>query len=144
MSYASETKNELARIELAYWNTVIHDWHVETGSYEIQIGRSVRDIKATQEIAVQSSLSLPKSYNLNSRLGELMKDPKANVIFESFAAGMGGASQAQNEPAENSDGAISPEMMEAMIAEMPLRALLSFVPGLKRESLQQMVDMLNQ
>ena len=36
------------------------------------------------------------------------------------------------------------EMMAAMMEGMPLRPLLSFVPGIKREMLEQMVGALNE
>ena len=36
------------------------------------------------------------------------------------------------------------EMMAAMMEGMPLRQLLSFVPGVKREILEQMVGALNE
>ena len=40
-------------------------------------------------------------------------------------------------------GAVNQEMMAAMMEGMPLRQLLSFVPGIE-EMLEQMVDALNQ
>ena len=41
-------------------------------------------------------------------------------------------------------GVVNQEMMAAMMEGMPLRQLLSFVPGIKREMLEQMVNALNQ
>ena len=75
-----------------------------------------------------------------------MRDPKAQVVMAPFMQGM-----AQNEAAtemaeaqENDEsGVINQEMMAAMMDAMPLRQLLSFVPGIKREMLEQMVDALN-
>lgn len=144
-----ETKTltfELKKRAFAYWNTTLHDWHVESGSYGIQIGKSVRDIEIEKEVMVESTVIIPRRYHMNSSLGEIMKHPKSKPIMEAFSANMGGGQQAQSAEAsaENSHGAISSEMIAAMMGEMPLRALLSFVPGLKRESLQQMLDLLNQ
>ena len=42
-----ETKTvtfELDSRAYAYWNTEIHDWHVETGAYEIQICRNAQEV----------------------------------------------------------------------------------------------------
>jgi beta-glucosidase len=142
-----ETKTvsfKLDKRAFSYWNTILHDWHVESGKYEIMIGKSVREIVLSEKVAVQSTVTVPHTYSLNSRLGEIMKNPKASSIMGTFSAGMGEGAQEQKDSAVNSNGAISSEMMEATIAEMPLRGLLSFIPGLKREALQQMVDMLNQ
>lgn len=36
----------LDKSAFAYWNTKLHDWHVETGVYKILIGKSSRDIEA--------------------------------------------------------------------------------------------------
>ncbi|MBP5492339.1 MAG: glycoside hydrolase family 3 C-terminal domain-containing protein [Clostridiales bacterium] len=40
----------------AYYNVNIGDWHVESGEYEIRIGASSRDIRATRTIQVNSKL----------------------------------------------------------------------------------------
>ena len=48
------------------------------------------------------------------------------------------------EAQENDDsGVINQEMMAAMMEAMPLRQLLSFIPGITREMLEQMVNSLN-
>lgn len=39
----------------SYYNVNIHDWHVESGEFEILIGASSRDIKLSQTVYVQSS-----------------------------------------------------------------------------------------
>ena len=44
----------------------------------------------------------------------------------------------------DTSGAVNQEMMAAMMEGMPLRQLLSFVPGIKREMLEQMVGSLNE
>ncbi len=43
---------ELDRSAFAYYNTVINDWHVETGTFEILVGASVEDIKLKAKIKV--------------------------------------------------------------------------------------------
>ena len=49
------------------------------------------------------------------------------------------------EAQENDEsGVVNQEMMAAMMDAMPLRQLLSFVPGIKREMLEQMVAALNE
>lgn len=46
---------ELDKRAFAYYNTQIGDWHVESGTYKIEIGASSRDIRAVREITVTSS-----------------------------------------------------------------------------------------
>ena len=130
----------------AYWNTQIHDWYVENGIYNIIIGENADQICLSENIMVHSTKKIPKIYSLNSCLGELTRDPKAQAVMESFVKGM-----AQNEEAaemaeaqgNDKSGVINQEMMEALMEDMPLRQFLSFVPGVKREMLEQMVNELN-
>ena len=75
-----------------------------------------------------------------------MRDPKAQVVMGPFMQGMAQNSAAADmaEAHENdTSGAVNQEMMAAMMEGMPLRQLLSFVPGITREMLEQMVNALN-
>ena len=131
----------------AYWNTLIHDWYAEEGTYKVMIGENADQMCAGEEITVHSTKELPKTYSLNTCLGELMRDPKAQAVMGPFMQGMAQNSAAADmaEAQENdTSGAVNQEMMAAMMEGMPLRQLLSFVPGIKREMLEQMVDALNQ
>lgn len=66
---------ELDKRAFAYYNTQIGDWHVESGTYKIEIGASSRDIRAVREITVISSrpevevpdytAKAPQYYNLD-------------------------------------------------------------------------------
>lgn len=131
----------------AYWNTLIHDWYAEEGTYKVMIGENADQMCVGEEITVHPTKELPKTYSLNTCLGELMRDPKAQTVMAPFMQGM-----AQNDAAmdmaeaneNDQSGVVNQEMMAAMMEGMPLRQLLSFVPGIKREMLEQMVNALNQ
>lgn len=131
----------------AYWNTLIHDWYAEEGTYKVMIGKNADQMCVGEEITVHPTKELPKTYSLNTCLGELMRDPKAQTVMAPFMQGM-----AQNDAAmdmaeaneNDQSGVVNQEMMAAMMEGMPLRQLLSFVPGIKREMLEQMVNALNQ
>ncbi|MBR6255026.1 MAG: glycoside hydrolase family 3 C-terminal domain-containing protein [Clostridiales bacterium] len=66
---------KLDRRAFAYYNVQIADWHVESGTYKIEIGASSRDIRCSREIEVTSKLpgveapdysaSAPQYYNLD-------------------------------------------------------------------------------
>ena len=75
-----------------------------------------------------------------------MRDPKAQAVMGPFMQGMS-QNQAAVDMAEaqenDTSGAVNQEMMAAMMEGMPLRQLLSFVPGITREMLEQMVNALN-
>ena len=135
----------LGRRAFAYWNTDIHDWHVETGSFGIQIGKSSRDIVLEQDVSVLSTVALPRTYTLNTIFADLMEDAEAMVViqpvldlFKKAMIGSGGAETDDSTPA------ITDDMMEALIAFMPLRSLLSFADGqIKYDDLITLVDQLN-
>ncbi len=56
--YPGETKTVtmlLNKRSFAYYNTVIKDWHVESGLFDILIGASSRDIRLSESIDITSS-----------------------------------------------------------------------------------------
>lgn len=86
---------------------------------------------------------------MNSRLGDLMRDEHAQKIMEPLFSAMSQNEMAQaygdnennNKPDEAS--AINEQMLMAMMDEMPLRQLLSFVPEIKKEMLVDLINALN-
>ena len=131
----------------AYWNTQIHDWYAEEGSYQVMIGENADQMCLSEEILVHPTKEIPKVYFLNTCLGELMRDPKAQAVMAPFMQGMAqndAATDMAEANANDQSGVVNQEMMAAMMEGMPLRQLLSFVPGIKREMLEQMVNALNQ
>lgn len=134
----------LDRRAFAYWETEIHDWFVESGLYEIQIGRSASQIILSEEIQVISEKHIPKKYTRNSTFGELMSDSKARALLEQFGGNMNlGDGMASVASSQGGEGAITQEMMESMMEGMPLRAIQMFAPEIKPEMLNQLIDMLN-
>ena len=129
----------------AYWSTEIHDWHVESGEYEIQIGKNAQDIVLSKTVYVESEHMIPKVFTLNSTMGEIMADAKGKAVFEQAVSKMAGADaqEMENQSLEGDGEAISAEMMAAMMEAMPLRQLISFVPGVTKEALTSLVKVLN-
>lgn len=113
---------------LAYWNTQIHDWHVETGAFSVEIGRSSRDIALRKTVTVTSTVELPRRYDENSIFMDLLADPRAAAALKPLLDGMR-QSMAPSDGGGGSDAArdaISDEMSLAMLQYMPLRGILSF------------------
>ena len=144
-----EVSFTLDKRAFAYWKEEIHDWYVESGEYQIRIGKNAQDMVLCVPVQVQGTREIPKVYSLNSCLGPLMRDPKAQAVMGAFMGNMSQNTEAdevqkqQELQAENPDAAVSSEMMTAMMEDMPLRQLISFVPGVTREMLQQLIDALN-
>lgn len=128
----------------AYWNTEIHDWHVESGEYEIQIGKNAQDIILSKAVYIETETIIPKAFTFNSTMGEIMADPKGRMILEqSMGAMMGTEAQEMTDNAQGDGGVINDEMMAATMEAMPLRQLVSFVPGVTRKALEPLIQALN-
>ncbi len=127
----------------AYWNTTLHDWHVESGEFLIRIGKSSRDIVLEASVNVTSTVRVPVRYTLDTTFGDVMKDPEAMEMMAPFMK-LGILETGGEEETGAASEAISSQMQEAMMRYMPLRGLLSFSGGaVTMEQLQGMVDALN-
>ena len=128
----------LNKRSFAYWNMDIHDWHVESGKYDILIGKSVSDIVLSREISVTSTVRIPKTYTLDSIFGDLMEDEKAMAVLNPLLGQFGNSLNVSEE-----GGAINSQMLESMIKNMPIRALLGFVPNIELEYIYNILDKIN-
>lgn len=52
-----EISIELSKRAFAYFNVNINDWHVESGEFDILVGASSRDIKLSETVSVESTVS---------------------------------------------------------------------------------------
>lgn len=136
----------LNKRSFAYFNTDIHDWHVESGIFTVMIGKSSRDIVLQSDIYVESTVKLPVHYTTDSILGDVLSDPEAaKVVKGLFAGNILGGNESSGEDGSATAEAMSNEMMEAMMQYMPLRGVLSFAgdKGIDMAQLQKLVDKLN-
>ena len=118
---------------------------MESGEYEIQIGKNAQDIVLSRTIYVESEHMIPKVFTLNTTMGEILADPKGKAVFEQAMSGMVGsdAQEMESQALEGDGEAISAEMMAATMEAMPLRQMISFVPGVTKEALTSLVKVLN-
>lgn len=77
-----EVTFELDKRAFAYYNVEIKDWYVETGEFEILIGRSSRDIVLKDTVFVRSTKQIKRKYHINSTIGDILDDPSASVKFQ--------------------------------------------------------------
>ena len=126
----------------AYYSVKIHDWHVETGEFDILIGKSSRDIVLSKTVTVESTVKLPFYYPTDTTVGDVMKDPRAWEIAKPLIGKnmFGGGEDAGSNAASE---AISDEMTMAMMEYMPLRGPVSFQGGVSMADIQEVVDKLN-
>lgn len=125
----------------AYYNVELKDWHVETGEFEILVGKSSREIVLQDNIFVQSTTIIKKTVHRNTLLGDIFADrmlaPIAKELMEKALKDSPFASMAEGD----SDAS---EMMDAMLNYMPLRALVNFSAGaFTEEMLIEIIELLN-
>ncbi|PEC22292.1 glycoside hydrolase family 3 C-terminal domain-containing protein [Bacillus cereus] len=131
----------LNKRSFAYYNVELKDWHVETGEFEILVGKSSREIILHDSIYVQSTTIIRKPVHRNTLLGDIFADqvlaPIAKEIMEKALKDSPFGSMAEGD----SD---TSEMMGAMLNYMPLRALVNFSAGaFTEEMLSEIIGLLN-
>ncbi|HEX2985441.1 MAG TPA: glycoside hydrolase family 3 C-terminal domain-containing protein [Caproiciproducens sp.] len=129
---------QLDRRAFAYYDEKRHDWRVQSGEYEIMIGKSSRDIELRAIVTVFLPESPPEKFTLNSTLGELMSCAQARPFIEKMMQ--------LSQPAGSEDelGAATIRLNEVMLRDMPLRSAVSFGNGMiTRDMLLNMLDQLN-
>lgn len=128
----------------SYWNMKIHDWHIESGSYEIQIGKNASEVILGETVHVESEKEIQREYTLNSTVGDILSDSKRKTVMEQTMKSMMSSPEAVH-MTEHADGGgmMNQEMMNAALEGMPLRQMLSFVPGIKKKDLLDLVELLN-
>lgn len=73
---AGESKKvtfKLDKRSFAFWNTDIKEWYAPSGTYEIKIGASSRDIRLTTEVDVTSSIKKAFTITPQSTIGDMMR-----------------------------------------------------------------------
>jgi beta-glucosidase len=125
----------------AYYNVDLKDWHVESGEFEILIGKSSRDIVLKDSIYVKSTVKLKRAFHRNTTIGDLLDDPTVASIAKELLAKISETNPLMN--VSEDDEAY--EMMTAMMRYMPLRALVNFSQGnFTEEMLADMIRKLNE
>ena len=128
----------------AYYSVKIHDWHVESGEFEILIGKSSRDIVLNTTVSVESTVKIPFVYTTDTTIGDVMKDPRAWEMTKSVASKVSFSGDAgQSEEGSAAAEAISDEMLKAMLEYLPLRGPVNFGRGVSMADIQKLVDKLN-
>ena len=139
-----EVSFTLDKRSFAYWNKQIHDWHVETGTFTIEVGSSSRDLPLKGKVEVESTVELPRHYTLDSIFMDVMADPKAAPVMREYmkkTMELFGKEE-QEGSSDAAKEAITEEMNMAMMNYMPLRGAFSF-GGATPEEAEELLKKLN-
>ncbi len=140
-----EVSFTLDKRSFAYWNEAIHDWHVETGEFTIEIGDSSRNLPLKAAVMVESTVRLPRHYTADSIYLDVMADPKAAEIMSAFMKKTMEifGSEKENGKSEAANEAITEDMTLAMMKYMPLRGILSFGGAEAEGEMLKLLEQLN-
>ncbi|MDQ0115169.1 beta-glucosidase family protein [Paenibacillus harenae] len=127
----------LGKRSFAYYDVDRKDWRVDTGAFDILIGRSSQDIAISAAIRVEATANNRMKVTRNSTVGDLLADPATQPVITQIL-------KDQNPFGTLGDTGDAAEMMEAMMRYLPLRALIAFSGGAMSEGqLEAMISRLN-
>lgn len=129
-------EEKLVRITLdkrafAYYNEEIKDWYVESGNFEILIGKSSKEIVLREIVKVNSSTKIVRKYTRNSTAGDIMTNSYGASLLKPMLKGY--AKKIGIDIEQVKEG--STDIVTAMIKYMPLRVLPFFSEGLFSEEM---------
>lgn len=139
-----ETKKvsfELGAEDFSYYEERIQDWYIEPGEYVIEVGDSSRNLPLREKVSIGNDIPLPIQITLNTPMQEILRLPKGQQLIGGMMAGMTNSEEAEDQIGE----AMSREMIEAMMTEIPLRTLVMFSGGqFTYAQANALVEVLNQ
>lgn len=128
----------------AYYEPKMKDWNVETGEFEILIGKSSEEIVLTETVVVNGTKKMPVTYTVNTTFGDLPTTRQAMEILEPIFTAYNQSQTNSEDESSSAAEAITAEMNAAMEKFMPLRAVISFSDGkITPDQIEEAVDKLN-
>jgi beta-glucosidase len=123
----------LDKRSFTYYSEKLSDWHVESGEFEILVGRSSEDIVMSDTINVESTVVIKTTVDSNTMLGDILSDPQraplVQGLLQKMQEGLGGLGAAE------SLGEGVGTMFSEMMKYMPLRTLVSMGQGMFTEEM---------
>ncbi|QJD85019.1 glycoside hydrolase family 3 C-terminal domain-containing protein [Cohnella herbarum] len=124
----------LGKRAFAYYHVDLQDWYVESGEFEILIGKSSEDIQLSHTIVVLSTTNVRKKFTLDSTLGDIRTETAGAELVSKILMGMGFGSTRTDAPFGMD--------MDALLHSLKLRIVESqgVIP---KENLEELLVALN-
>lgn len=129
----------------AYYEPRLKGWNVETGAFDILIGKSSEDIVLSETVMVNGTKKIPIVYTANTVNADLPTTPEALEILKPLREtdGMGDINKSEEGNSATAE-AMSKEMNDAMTMFSPLRGAISFSDGkITPDMIDEIVEKLN-
>ncbi|MDD9271193.1 beta-glucosidase [Paenibacillus sp. GCM10023248] len=114
----------------AYYHVGLQDWYVETGDFELLIGKSSADIGLKATVHVTSTSVIKTTFTRNSTIGDVMEHPESAPVVMELVKHSPFASAADGE-----GDSLTSDMMAAFLKYLPLRGLAAFSGGALTEDM---------
>ena len=119
----------------AYFHDGHDRWVIEPGRYELLVGASATDIRATLPLELSTGTMPREHCTLHHTLGDIYEDPRGRVVIDSILAQHGW--KPLSEMAEDSFGA-------AVYRNLPFKKVSNFSEGaITTETLLGLLDLIN-
>ncbi len=127
----------LGRRAFAFWDVRSHAWKVEPGDFTILVGASSRDLRLSGRVAVLVRAPAPRTFDRNASFAEVLDHPAT------AAWALGVRERVFDRVGRYAPGTPEAAMMEALVRELPLRALVRLARALTPGQLAVLLDVLN-
>ncbi|RRJ64601.1 glycosyl hydrolase [Paenibacillus oralis] len=125
----------LGKRAFAYYHVDLQDWYVESGDFEILIGKSSEDIVLSHTVVVHSTTKVRKKFTLDSTLGDIRAEPAGAGLVNKILMGMGFGSSRTDAPLGMD--------MDALLNSLKLRIVESH-GAIPKEQLEELLAALNE
>ncbi len=130
---------ELGFRAFAYYDPAYHQWVTEDGEFNLLIGASSADIRATLTVTLHSTLDLPCTLDRESTVRDWVNYRRGQPVFEPFMQQLTASMSAMFGGGDNGEGGIGMEM-QGFLLEMPLLSLLEFQESALPRPAAEIVD----
>lgn len=124
----------LNKRSFAYYDTGLKDWYVESGAYEISIGKSSQELVLSVQIEIHPTTELPVHFTMESTVEDLMENHAARKLlldlFSHFTEG-------------KTEEEISAMLASSYVAQTPIHTLCSFDSQVTLEMLESVIRKVN-
>lgn len=139
---------ELERRDFAYWDARIHDWAVQSGIFDVQVGGSSRDLPLELALTVRARHVVHPKLTRDSLLKSFQETPAGRAVYDEILntalAGLGLAGELTGTPEEVKAKEKSRAMMTVFIQEMQAWKLVAASRGqFTEEKLAELLDHAN-
>jgi hypothetical protein len=108
---------------------------IEPGQYELLVGASATDIRATLPLSLSTGTMPREHYTLQHTMGDIYRDPRGRVVVDSILA-----LQGWNPLSERSED----DVRAAVYRNLPFNRLSNFSKGaVTIETLLELLDLIN-